>query len=300
VTEANDFYQGNDFWDVALDPGTGVSRIAVGEGGTASSTTTTTPEDAAPSSREGRIDPYYLFTKLPGARAPEFVLLRPFVPVRANDDSQLMTAFMVAKSDGDSYGQLQVYTMPRGNLPNGPALVQGEIQSDDEVSSQESLLGRGGSRVSYGSLAAIPMDNGLVWVRPFYVTSTQTELPSLRFVIVNYESTVSIKPTLLEALADVFDEDVPQEGQPPPDPGEEPPEPEGTIDEQVAALLSEASDLFDQADQALRDGDLAEYEELSDEARELVEQAEALIAGSLGGEAPTDTTTTTTTEGTEA
>ena len=72
------------------------------------------------------------------------MLLRPFVPVRANDDSQLMTAFMVAKSDGDSYGQLQVFTMPRSNLPNGPALVQGEIQSDEEVSRQESLLGEAG------------------------------------------------------------------------------------------------------------------------------------------------------------
>jgi uncharacterized membrane protein (UPF0182 family) len=226
------------------------------------------------------------------------VLLRPFVPVQQQDQSQLMTAFMVAKSDGENYGKLEVFTMPRSSLPNGPALVQGEIQSTDEVSSQESLLGRAGSRVTYGSLAAIPIDNGLVWVRPFYVTSTQTELPSLRFVIVNYESTVSIKPTLIEALADVFDEDVPDEEQPPPDPGEEPSEPEGTIDEQVAALLAEASDLFDQADQALRDGDLARYEELSDEARALVEDAEALVAGSLGEE-PADTTTTTT-EGTEA
>ena len=114
--------------------------------------------------------------------------------------------------------------------------------------------------MSYGSLAAIPIDNGLVWVRPFYVTSTQTDLPSLRFVIVNFEGTVSIQPTLLEALADVFDQDLPDEEEPPPDPGRSRPEPEGTVDEQVAALLTEASDLFDQADAALRDGDLAEYE----------------------------------------
>ena len=289
VTEADSFYQGNDFWDVARDPGTGTATRGAG----GSSTTTTTTEDSTPASRTDRIEPYYLFTKLPGADRPEFVLLRPFVPVRANDDSQLMTAFMVAKSDGDNYGQLQVFTMPRSNLPNGPALVQGEIQSAEEVSRQESLLGEGGSRVTYGSLAAIPIDNGLVWVRPFYVTSTQTDLPSLRFVIVNFEGTVSIKPTLIEALADVFDQDLPDEEQPPPDPGEEPePEPEGTIDEQVAVLLTEASDLFDQADQALRDGDLAGFEELSDEARDLVEQAEALIAESLGTEEPTTTSTT--------
>ena len=191
-----------------------------------------------------------------------------------------MTAFMVAKSDGDSYGQLQVFTMPRSNLPNGPALVQGEIQSNDEVSRQESLLGTVGSRVSYGSLAAIPIDNGLVWIRPFYVTSTQTNLPNLRFVIVNYEGNVAIQPTLLDALADVFDQDLPEGEQPPPDGGEEPEEPEGTVDEQVAALLTEAADLFEQADQALSDRDLAEYERLTEEAKALVQTGPAAAPGS--------------------
>ena len=67
VTEADSFYQGNDFWDVARDPGTGTaSRIAAG----GSSTTTTTTEDSTPASREDRIEPYYLFTKLPGADKP--------------------------------------------------------------------------------------------------------------------------------------------------------------------------------------------------------------------------------------
>ena len=221
------------------------------------------------------------------------MVLRPFVPVRANDDSQLMTAFMVAKSDGDNYGKLQVFTMPRSNLPNGPALVQGEIQSAEEVSRQESLLGAGGSRVSYGSLAAIPIDNGLVWVRPFYVTSTQTDLPNLRFVIVNFEGKVAIKPTLIEALADVFDQDVPDDGGPatPPDTGGQ--EPEGTVQEQVAVLLTEASDLFDQADEALRNGNLGDYEDLSDEARAKVKEAETLLESALGTDAPTTSTTTT-------
>ena len=99
-------------------------------------------------------------------------------------------------------------------------------------------------------------------------------------MIVNFEGTVSIQPTLIEALADVFDEDLPDGEEPPPDPGEEPAEPEGTVDEQVAALLAEASDLFDQADEALRRRRPGRAtSELSDEARELVEQAEAAHRG---------------------
>jgi hypothetical protein len=294
VRDAESFYQGNDYWDVARDPGTG---LATRGGTTSSSTTSTTTEGAAPSSRRGRIEPYYLFTKLPGATEPEFVLLRPFVPVRANDDSQLMTAFMVAKSDGDEYGKLQVFTMPRNDLPNGPALVQGEIQSEEEVSRQESLLGEAGSRVSYGSLAAIPIDNGLVWVRPFYVTSTQTDLPSLRFVIVNFEGNVAIRETLSEALTAVFEQDLPEDpgGQGEP---EEPSEPEGTIEEQIDRLVEEALDLFAEADEALAERDLTTYAEKTAEAREVLERIERLLAGP-GGEEPSDATTTTT-EGTSA
>ena len=103
------------------------------------------------------------------------MLLRPFVPVRANDDSQLMTAFMVAKSDGENYGQLQVFTMPRSNLPERPRARPGrDPERRGGVLARRACSARAARAVSYGSLAAIPIDNGLVWVRPFYVTSTQT------------------------------------------------------------------------------------------------------------------------------
>src|SRR5690606_7047504 len=124
-------------------------------------------------------DPYYLMTKLPGEEAPEFLLMRPYVPTSPEADNQLLTAFMVGKSDGDNYGTLQVLVMPRDRLPNGPALVQGEIQRDPDVSQDETILSGQGSVVSYGSLTAIPIDGGLVYVRPFYVTSRQTEVPGL-------------------------------------------------------------------------------------------------------------------------
>ena len=115
-----------------------------------------------------------------GPTEPEFILLRPFVPTSREDDSQLLTAFMVGKSDGDDYGKLQVFVMPRGNLPDGPAIVQGNIQSDGAVSrAGDAARQRRARRVSFGSLTAIPIDGGLVYVRPFYVTSDETEIPNL-------------------------------------------------------------------------------------------------------------------------
>ena len=55
--------------------------------------------------------------------------------------------------------------------------------------------------MSFGSLTAIPIDGGLVYVRPFYVTSDQTEIPGLEKVIVYFEGEVAIENTLEEALA---------------------------------------------------------------------------------------------------
>jgi hypothetical protein len=296
IDDPEEFYSGNDRWDVARDPGTA---------GAGEATQTTDNAGNVISSREARIDPYYLFTQLPGSDDLEFVLLRPFVPFSEDDRSQLLTAFMVGKSDGENYGKLQVFEMPPGNFPSGPALVQGDIQRDPNVSEQETLLGSRsqGSRVDFGSLTAIPIDGGLIYVRPFYVTSQQTPVPGLEKVIVYFEGTVVIRDTLQEALEDVFGEAPPtleeDDGSTPEDPtdgeepndGEEPTdgeEPEGSLTEQVSQLLIEANDLFAQADEALPD--FAEYARLSEEARDKLAEAERLLEEA--GAAATTTTTT--------
>ena len=146
---------------------------------------------------------------------------------------------MVGESDGADYGKLKVYVMPRSRLPNGPALVQGEIQRDQTVSQAETLLSGSGSKVSYGSLTAIPIDNGLLYVRPFYVTSSQTEVPGLEKVIVYFGGDVVIRDTLQEALTAEFGNAPPTlEAGTTPGGGTTPPAaPTGTITQQVAKLL---------------------------------------------------------------
>jgi uncharacterized membrane protein (UPF0182 family) len=298
VDEADSFYEGNDYWDVARDPGTA---------GAGAGTQTTDAQGNVIATRDARIDPYYLFTELPGAEAPEFILMRPYVPTSREDDNKLLTAFMVGKSDGEDYGKLQVFVMPRGQLPNGPALVQGEIQRDPIVSQQETILSGQGSTVSFGSLTAIPIDGGLVYVRPFYVTSNQTKVPGLEKVIVYFEGDVAIADTLQQALEDIFgeapptleEEADPENEGPLPGEGEQPADeaPTGTLTEQVGQLLLEAQDLFRQADEALPD--FAKYDELSQRARDKIEQAEQLLEGAgATATAPESATTgsTTTTE----
>jgi uncharacterized membrane protein (UPF0182 family) len=204
---------------------------------------------------------------------------------------------MVGQSDGKDYGKLKVYVMPPGQQVNGPALVQSDIQRDKDVSTTESLLDGNGSSVSYGSLTFIPIDGGLVYVRPFYVTSTSQKVPGLEKVIVYFNGTVAIRDTLQEALTAVFGES--------PNTREEgfggteatggavvPPAPTGTVLERVAKLLQEADALFAQADDALAAKDLAKYQDLTNQARAKTAAAEALLQQDAAASAASTTTTT--------
>ena len=67
VTEADSFYQGNDFWDVARDPGTGAATRGAAGVEHHDARPPRTPRRPAATDR---IEPYYLFTKLPGADEP--------------------------------------------------------------------------------------------------------------------------------------------------------------------------------------------------------------------------------------
>lgn len=309
VTNASTFYNNNDAWNVALDPGTAGA-------GPATQTTNAAGQPVGPAVG-ARIDPYYLLTQLPGEESAEFVMLRTFVPV-GDDQNQLLTAFMVARSDPGNYGELVSYEMPRQNRPDGPAIVADAMQSDPIVSEQQTLLGTGESTVKLGNLILVPVDNALVYVRPFYVESDQVQIPELKKVIAFYESDVAISDTLAGALGQLFDaEKVPNldeiVDEPDPEPGDpedpespedpEDPGPELGVNERAARLLEEAEVLFQEARTALAEGDLGTYQDKNDEAEDKVSEALQLLAQSTTTTTtapPTDGTTTTTEEQEEA
>ena len=295
LTDPLDFYNRNDAWVVAQDPGTAGAGQA------------TRPTDAQGNpigpERSARIDPYYQLLRLPGEREPEFVLLRPFVPFSEDDSKQLLTAFMVARSDGENYGKLLVYEMPRGSLPDGPGIASASIQASQQVSELETLLGSAGSHVLYGNLILVPVDDALLYVQPFYVEaqSSTRQIPQLRKVIAVFGDDVVVADDLSGALQALFGE----APATPDDDGEEPPDelPTGTVDERVAALLADATRLFQQAEDALAKGDLGTYQKRNEAAQAKVAQAVRLLRegdGATGGttsttapSSPTSSTSTT-------
>jgi uncharacterized membrane protein (UPF0182 family) len=226
----------------------------------------------------------------------------------------VLISFIVARSDpGEDYGRLTSFNIAAENedqLPSSPINVGRTMGNDPAVSAQVTLLGQQGSRVRFGNMLLVPIEQSMLFVRPLYVEA-QDGFPLLRRVIVFLNGDVAIGSTLREAL-----EELPQfttvpdtgetpageaETEAPPAEGEEgegeeaegetPPTTEpGDVDTQIAVLLAQAASLFDEADAALREGDLALYQQKVEEAQTAVDQAQAL----LGIEPTPDTTTTTT------
>jgi uncharacterized membrane protein (UPF0182 family) len=306
LTDASDFFNQDDTWRVARDPGTAgadPTTQVTDEQGQA------TGETTAP-----RIAPYYQVLQLPPEegqqRTPaEMVLMRPFVPFSEGDERQQLTAFMAARMDPEHYGELVTYEMPTGELPDGPGIAAANIRSDETVSRMETELGRGGSEVRYGNLLLVPVDQGLLYVQPFYVVaqSEGRDLPRLERVIVEFNGQVVTDDTLSDALTDMFGERANTQEQPGAEPGGEdggdgdggggqPPE-TGSDTERASQLLDEAEDLFGQADEALAERDLATYEQRLNEARQRVQDATDLLSGSEpGADSGSSDSTTTTTE----
>jgi uncharacterized membrane protein (UPF0182 family) len=297
LSDPDDFYNRDDRWSVAPDPGT--AGVEAGTAATDEQGNTTETQSA-------RIQPYYQLLQLPGEEAAEFVLLRPFIPFSENDERQQLTAFMAARNDPEHYGELVVYEMPSGNLPDGPGIVTAAIQSTEQVSAQETLLGSPdtGSKVLYGNLLLLPVDDVLLYVQPFYVEarSEQRQIPQLRKVIAVFGDEVVIENTLGEALTALFGEELVTPDQTSPEdpadgePGEEPTEPEGSPEEQALALLEEADALFAEAQEALDAGDLGEFQDKNEEAEDTFREALSLLQGTTPSTTDQPGATTSTTE----
>ena len=106
---------------------------------------------------------------------------------------------------GPNYGKIRVLELPRNTTIPGPVQVQNNIESDPLISSQLSLLRRGGSEVEVGNLLTLPVGGGLLYVEPIYVRAAQTDsFPLLRKVAVSFGSRTAMADTLDQALRSIF------------------------------------------------------------------------------------------------
>jgi uncharacterized membrane protein (UPF0182 family) len=236
VQDVQTFFQGTDQWDIPSDPTQDAARV-INTGATPGAVSTTSP--AQP--------PYYVLLQMPGASAPAFSLTSTFVARNATN----LTAFAAVSSDPGTYGQIQVLTLPKNKVIDGPEQVANTFESNVNVSKQLSLLRQGGSEVVLGNLLTLPVGQGLLYIEPVYTQGKKSpSFPILTSVIVSFGSKIAYEDTLSGALNALFGAGTTVT----PPPGTTPP-PTST----VATLIADAQRAYDAGQAALKNGDFAAY-----------------------------------------
>jgi hypothetical protein len=318
------FQRDGNAWSVAQAPSVrptqqrdeSVPSSETGGTSTAASQTFATESDAP------RFVPYYtLFDTSDGdgvaesdESVEEFVMLRPFVPFSTGDERTQLQSYMTASSDPETYGELTTYIVQddNGELPDGPLRVASNAESTEAISRRISLdnVEDGGTQVRFGDLQLIPVSDGLIYVRPYYVSVAQnsgdvTAVTEFRSVIVSYNDRSVLASTIGEALAVLFPgyegsvgDRVDQAAEPTGDESEDaaadevdsgstdpddetdliPPDVE-VMPTDVASMLQLADQLLLEADEALLAGDLGAYQAKVDEAAVLVSEAVDILSG---------------------
>jgi uncharacterized protein len=192
------------------------------------------------------------------------------------------------------YGKIRVLQLPSNTTIPGPQQVQNTFESDPTVSSQLSLLRRGGSEVELGNLLSLPFNDGLLYVEPVYLRAATDGFPLLQKVLVGYGQNVALEDTLVAALNKVFSispdsgvEAIPSRGDVSSDGSAKPsPTPSatanGTAESQLSEALADAQKAYDAGLAALASGDFTAYDKAQKQLAAALNRAAAAQAKITG------------------
>ena len=210
------------------------------------------------------MQPRHIIMKLPEEKQEEYILMLPFTP-RAKDN---LSAWMVARNDGENYGKLLAYRFPKDKLVFGPKQVIGRINQDPEISQQITLWSQGGSQVIQGPLLVIPIEESLLYVRPLYLKAEAGKIPELKRVIVAYGNKIAMEETLEQGLSKIFGDErtgaEPQEGVVA--------KPQVIPSQNIQERIQKALAAYEEALQAQKDGDWTRYGEVIRRLGEILKQ----------------------------
>lgn len=248
VEEANDWYENNDRWAVALDP-------------------------EATSTFQA---PYRLFVE--GGEASNFALTSVYVPFNRNN----LASFVQVNSDATSegYGQMKVLELANADEENesqqtpGPGQVANEFSNTTKINNILLSL-RTNAQVTFGNMLTFPVGDSLMYVQPLYAQnqSANASYPELRYVLVRYGENIGYGKNLQAAIRNAFDvtddegstggEDpeptTPPSGSPTDTPGETEPPAGRTLQQLLDTAIDDAIEALDAAETARAGGDFEEY-----------------------------------------
>lgn len=242
MEDVNVFYQREDMWDIA-------SEIYGME--------------------KKQMTPNYYIAKLPGEQKAEFFNSIPFTP----KSKQNMTALMVARNDGENYGQLVLYQFPKSRTIYGPEQIEAQIDQNTEISKEFSLWSSAGTKYRRGNMFIIPINTSILYVEPVYLEATNSSIPEVKRIIVAYNDKIAYEETLADCLISLFGTKA-QNGVS----GSETTAPSQSGGEDSAANMSArqlaelVQEYFTKAQNAQKNGDWAKYGEYLDKMEEYLNE----------------------------
>ena len=223
MRDAQVFYNKEDIWEIA--------RNLFGQSGQ--------PEP---------VQPTYIVATLPGEKAPEFLLMLPFTP-RGKDN---LIGWIAARCDGDRLGELLFYQLSKQQLMYGPMQIESRIDQDQNISKDLTLWNQQGSHVLRGSIIALPLAGGFLYVESIYIQATEARMPQLKKVVLAIGDRLIYRDTFEEAFAELTGASAPAKpalasGSTAPPPA--PPAPA----QQLPALAGQIRHLREQAEELARE-----------------------------------------------
>jgi hypothetical protein len=153
----------------------------------------------AQSGEPASMEPTYVVATLPGEKEPEFLLILPFTP-RGKDN---LIGWMAARCDGDRLGKLIYFQLSKQQLMYGPMQIESRIDQDQNISKDLSLWNQQGSHVLRGSIIALPVSGGFLYVESIYIQATEARMPQLKKVVLAMGNRLIYRDTFGEALAEL-------------------------------------------------------------------------------------------------
>jgi uncharacterized membrane protein (UPF0182 family) len=152
VETAEDLFDGAKQWSVSREPSSTIGNA-----------------DSGPS------DAVSIFWPADDEFADNWVSLRSYTPGAAGvpSSSRLgLAGFVVADNDSAERIQLVSVAPTTGRQVSSPQVAQSVIDAEPELARTFTFLNSKGSKIRFGPMTMVPLDDAVVWVRPIIVTGS--------------------------------------------------------------------------------------------------------------------------------
>ena len=100
-------------------------------------------------------------------------------------------------------GDLIYFQLSKQQLMSGHMQIESRIDQDQNISKDLGLWNQQGSYVLRGSIIALPVSRGFLYVESVYIQATEARMPQLKKVVLAMGNRLIYRDTFEEALAEL-------------------------------------------------------------------------------------------------